>query len=80
VNLDEQFNEEFYDCLAEKSVKIRRELHPILKTFLFVDGKYVHFAFYGEKYTFLQNTRGMELLTGPLSITIHLENGMIGLW
>jgi len=81
VNLDQQFNKEFFDYLAEKSVRIKRELHPILKTFLFVEGNFVPFSFYGQKHIlFLQNTIGMELLTGSIPITIHLKNGMVRLW
>jgi len=53
VNIDQEFNERFYDCLAEKSVRIRRELHPVLKTFLYVDGKCVDFPFFGQKHIFI---------------------------
>jgi len=66
VNLDHQFNEGFYDCLAEKSVRIRRELHPILKTVPFVDGNCVGFPFMDRSiFMFLHNTRGMDYLQGP---------------
>jgi hypothetical protein len=49
VNFEQQFNEGFYECLAEKSVRTRRELHPTLLTFLFLEQTFEDFPLYGQK-------------------------------
>jgi len=60
--------------------KDQKRISPYPKD-IFCRWKFVDFPFYGQKNIyFLKNTRGMELLTGPIPITIHLGNAMIGPW
>jgi len=49
VNLDKPFNQGMVECLAEKSVRTRRELHPIIISFLFQEQDFDDYPLYGER-------------------------------
>jgi len=80
LNFRPKQNEEIVTCLAEHSVRNRRQIHPLLLRFLHQETKNKESVFLEKqslKYT--QNTSKMALYSMHILITTHLVNGMIGL-
>jgi len=81
VNLGKPLNQGMVECLAERSVRTRRELHPIIISFLCQEQDFDDFPLYGERiiniYTEYKRDGTCYLL---IPIIIPLESGMIGLW
>jgi len=82
VHLKKLYNQGMVECLAEKSARIRRELHPTISSFFLFKKRTMNIflCLENKTFTFSQSIREMELLTEPILITILLVNGMIGLW
>ena len=79
INFRPKQNEEIITCLAEQSVRNRRQIHPLLLRFLHEETKNKESSFLEkESLRFIQNTREM-ILYSVLILIITLLNGMIGL-
>ena len=52
VHLEKLYNQGMVECLAEKSVRIRRELHPFIISFIHQEEENEEFALFGEKIYF----------------------------
>jgi len=67
------YNQGMVECLAEKSVRTRRDLHPSIIAFICQEEENEKFVlFENQIYLFSQNTRGMEQLIVHIPITILL--------
>jgi len=53
VHLEKLYNQGMVECLAEKSVRIRRELHPSIISFICQEEENEEFALFGERTIFI---------------------------
>ena len=49
VHLEKLYNQGMVECLAEKSVRIRRDLHPSIISFIYQEKENEEFALFGER-------------------------------
>jgi len=53
IHLEKLYNQGMVECLAEKSVRMRRELHPSILSFISQEKENEEFALFGEKTIFI---------------------------